>query len=176
MKILKVLFAILTLLPGLSLVSADDFDWLRDLNMRAEADLSEFRARLETRFKVGDLKIRTILGNIEKPADAYILLRIGEMTDQPIDRIIEKYKADRSKGWGAIARSLGIKPGSKDFNALKQGQDLYKIEFQGICDEPGKGQSKEKVKVKEKSKGKKYTERQKYLYMILRRHFYINPF
>jgi hypothetical protein len=47
------------------------------------------------------------------------------MSRQPTDYVIEKYKSDKGKGWGALANSLGIKPGSKDFHALKRGQDLY---------------------------------------------------
>jgi len=32
--------------------AADDFEWIRDLNIRAEADPSGFRARLAARFKI----------------------------------------------------------------------------------------------------------------------------
>ncbi len=104
---------------------AGDFNWMQDLNIKAQADPSEFRARLAARFKVGDVTIQTVLDNVGEPADAYMLLRLGEMSNQPIDHVIEKYKAEKGKGWGVLARSLGIKPGSKAFHALKRGQDLY---------------------------------------------------
>jgi hypothetical protein len=67
------------------------------------------------------------------------------MSNRPIDYVIEKYKAEKGKGWGVLAKSLGIKPGSKDFHALKQGQDLY------VDKDRGKG----KVKGKGKGKGRK---------------------
>jgi hypothetical protein len=143
MKPLKMLFVIvLELLLVSSVASAGDFDWIKDFNIKAEADSSGFRARLEARFQVGDMEIRTVLSNVEKPADAYVLLRLGEMSNRPIGHVIEKYKAEKGKGWGVLAKSLGIKPGSKDFHALKQGQDLY--------DDKNRG----KAKVKSKSKGK----------------------
>jgi hypothetical protein len=41
------------------------------------------------------------------------------------ERVIEKYESGKGKGWGALAKSLGIRPGSKEFHALKQGHDLY---------------------------------------------------
>jgi len=146
MKPLKILFVILMeLLLVSSVASAGDFDWIKDFNIKAEADPSGFRARLEARFQVGDIEIRTVLGNVEKPADAYMLLRIGEMSNQPIVHVIEKYKAKKGKGWGVLAKSLGIKPGSKDFHALKQGQDLY----------VDKDRGKDKVKSKGKGKGRK---------------------
>jgi hypothetical protein len=146
MKPLKMLFVILLeLLLVSSVASAGDFDWIKDFNIKAKADPSGFRARLEARFQVGDIEIRTVLSNVEKPADAYMLLRLGEMSNRPIDYVIEKYKAEKGKGWGVLAKSLGIKPGSKDFHALKQGQDLY------VDKDRGKG----KVKGKGKGKGRK---------------------
>ena len=136
---------LLELLLVSSVASAGDFDWVKDFNIKAEADPSGFRARLEARFQVGDIEIRTVLGNVEKPADAYMLLRLGEMSNRPVAHVIEKYKAGKGKGWGVLAKSLGIKPGSKDFHALKQGQDLYDDENRG----------KAKVKTKSKGKGRK---------------------
>lgn len=142
MKPLKMLFVILLkLLLVSSVASAGDFDWIKDFNIKAEVDPSGFRARLEARFQVGDMEIRTVLGNAKNPADAYMLLRLGEMSNRPIDYVIEKYKAKKGKGWGVLAKSLGIKPGSKDFHALKQVQDLYV--------------DKDRGKAKVKSKGKR---------------------
>ena len=127
---------------ALPIASADDFDWMRSFNIKAEADPSGLRARLEARFQVGDIRIKTVLGNVEEPVDAYMLLRLGEMSNQPVDRVIEKYRAEKGKGWGALAKSLGIKPGSKDFHALKQGQDLYNDENIGKDKVKGKGKGR----------------------------------
>ena len=144
MKMIKVFFVVsMALLLFTSAVVAGDFDWVRNLNIQAEADPSGFRARLATRFKIGDAQIKVVLQNVENPADAYMVLRLGEMSNQPTDRVIEEYKYDRGKGWGVLAKSLGIKPGSKEFHALKRSQDLY--------DETPKGKSKGK----HKDKGKK---------------------
>jgi hypothetical protein len=52
------------------------------------------------------------------------LLRLGEISERPIDLVIEKYRRNNGKGWGEVAKSLGIKPGSRQFHALKQGHDL----------------------------------------------------
>lgn len=146
MKTLKIFYMTMTVLLIVSPVAfaGEDFGWMRDFNIKAEADPSGFRARLEARFQVGDVRIKTVLGNTEKPADAYMCLRLGEMSHQPVEHVIEKYKAGKGKGWGALARSLGIKPGSKDFHALKQGHDLH----------DGKGRGNDKVKSKGKSAGK----------------------
>jgi hypothetical protein len=142
-KIMKKLSILLLIFAELLIVSSvafsGDFDWIRDFNFRAESDPSGFRARLEARFHVGDMEINTVLGNVHEPADAYILLRLGEMSNQPIDHVIEKYKIVKGSGWGVIAKSLGIKPGSKDFHALKQSQDLYDDNERGDAKAKGKG-------------------------------------
>jgi len=143
MKLVKMLFVVaVALLLVSSVAVAGDFDWIKDLNVQAEADPSGFRARLGVRFKIGDVEIKTVLSNVEKPADAYMVLRLGEMSKQPTDYVINQYRSSKGKGWGELAKSLGIKPGSNEFHALKRGQDLY------YDNDRGKGK-------KAKGKGKK---------------------
>jgi hypothetical protein len=126
MNLLKILFISLwALLAVTSFAMANDFGWTEDLNIQAQADPSGFRARLATRFNLGDVEVRAVLGNIGNPADAYIILRLGEMSGRPTSYVVDRYRQDKGKGWGALAKSLGIKPGSEEFHALKSGQDLY---------------------------------------------------
>ena len=103
---------------------AGDFDWMRDLNLRASTDASGFRAQLSTRFNIGDAEIKVVLGNVDHPADAYMVFRLGEMSSMPYSYVLNKYKAEKGKGWGSLAKSLGIKPGSREFHILKQGSDI----------------------------------------------------
>jgi hypothetical protein len=148
MKLIKMLFLVLmVLLLVSSRAVAGDFDWVKDFNIQAEADPSGIRARLAIRFKIGDAEIEAVLSNVEKPADAYMVFRLGEMSKQSTSYVVEKYKAGKGKGWGALAKSLGIKPGSREFHALKRGNDIY--------DAKPKGKDKAKGKNKTKSKGKK---------------------
>jgi len=118
------LSVVLTIFFTATLASAGDFDWTRDLNIRAEADPSGFRAQLSTRFKIGDAQVKVVLGKVDRPADAYMVFRLGEMSSRTVDYVLNKYKTEKSNGWGALAKSLGIKPGSSEFHALKQGSDV----------------------------------------------------
>lgn len=120
-----VLPAVLATLLWAPLASAGDFDWTRDFNVRAEADPSGFRARLAARFKIGDAEIDAVIGNTESPADAYVVLRLGEMSSRSSKYVMERHRSEKGEGWGALAKSLGIKPGSREFHALKRGDDLY---------------------------------------------------
>ena len=143
MKMIKVFFVVfMVLLLVSTTVEAGDFDWIRGFNIQAEANPSGFRARLATRFKIGDAQVKIVLNNIEEPADAYMVLRLGEMSNQPTESVIEEYKSGKGKGWGALAKSLGIKPGSKEFHALKRHHDLYDEKPNGKSKGKGKGKGK----------------------------------
>ncbi len=151
MKLLIILALVVMLQLGVATAAvARDFDWFDDLSVQAEADPSGFRARLTARFKIGDVQVKAVLGNVEKPADAYMVLRLGEMSRRPTEYVIAEYKSNKGKGWGALARSLGIKPGSREFHALKRGHDLY----DGSGKDKGSGQSRGKGKGKGRSKGR----------------------
>ena len=129
----------LILLLAASAQAAQDFAWVNDFNIQAQSDPTGFRARLATRFRIGDAEISAVIGNVASPADAYIVFRLGEMSGKPCDRVMREYKTSKGKGWGVIAKSLGIKPGSKEFHALKRSQDLYNGH-----DKKGKGKGKNK--------------------------------
>jgi len=137
----------LSLLLCATMALAGDFDWMQQLNITAQADPSGFRARLATRFNVGDARISAVIGNVGNPADAYMVFRLGEMAHKNPEYVLDRYQSGKKKGWGAFAKSIGIKPGSQEFHALKKGHDL---------DSPGdgKGKGKGKGKNKDKKKGK----------------------
>jgi hypothetical protein len=152
MKLVKIFLVVLMMLLFVSSVTeAGDFDWVPEFNLKAEADPSGFRARLATRFRIGNAQIEAVLSNADKPADAYMVCRLGEMSGRSADDVLEKYEAGKGRGWGALAKSLGIKPGSSEFHALKRGDDLYDTKSHGR----DKSKDKGKAKGKNKSKGKK---------------------
>ena len=98
MKFIKILFLVwMMLLLGSSPGAAGDFDWIQGFNIQAEQDPSGFRARLAARFQIGNAQIDVLLSNVEKPADAYIALRLGEMSRQPVDYVIEQYKSNKGR-------------------------------------------------------------------------------
>ena len=121
------------LLPVLFLhkAYAADFGWLEEFTIRAHADPDGFRAKIRARFKIGDTEIDVALGNMKDPADLYMVYRLSEISKKPVSYVIDHYKTGKGKGWGALAKSLGIKPGSREFHALKSGDDLYKVKGSG---------------------------------------------
>jgi len=105
-------------------VLARDFDWLRNLSIQAQADPSGFVASLSTRFHLGGAQVEAVISNVGNQADAYMVLRMAEMSHTPVAVVTERYHRYRHQGWGVMAKQLGIKPGSQGFHALKAGDDL----------------------------------------------------
>ena len=105
-------------------VYAGDFDWVESLSIEANSDGSGFRTRLATRFKLGGATVKAVLSDVGSGADAYMVMRLGEMSGQNIETVTKEYKRNKGKGWGRLAKRLGIKPGSRAFKALKSGHDL----------------------------------------------------
>ena len=120
-------------------------EFLRNLNVRAQADPEGFSATLSSQFRVSGTEVKVVLGAVHDPADAFMVLQLGQMSRQPAAAVLSVYQSHAGKGWGVIAKELGIKPGSAEFHALKRG-DLHfgaPPAARGD-DEPGHGHGKGK--------------------------------
>ena len=133
MKLFKILIiSSLALLIVSSAAIARDFGWTRDFNIQAKSNPSGFRAKIATRFDLSDLQVMALRNIFASPADAYIMLRFGEMQgvlkklskDEGI-AAVKKYRSNKGKGWKALADILGVDTDSKEFLALKHGHDLH---------------------------------------------------
>jgi hypothetical protein len=84
------------------------------------------------------------------PGDAYMAAKVASVSRRSVEDVVAVYNRNRGKGWGAIAKQMGIKPGSAEFHALKADGDDFS--------ESGKkrGKGKGKGRAKKKGKGKKW--------------------
>ncbi len=55
------------------------------------------------------------------PADVYYACALAHAVRLPCIDIVREYDRHPGKGWGALAKRYGIKPGSPAFHALKRG-------------------------------------------------------
>lgn len=55
------------------------------------------------------------------PGDIYYACALAYQLRRPCQDVLRMYERDHGQGWGAIAKRLGIKPGSAEFHALKGG-------------------------------------------------------
>lgn len=121
--------------------------FLNDLNVQARADQNGFSAKLSAQFGVPLARVQVVIKTVKEPADAFMCFQLGQMTQKPSETVMKEYQANKGKGWGVIAKNLGIKPGSPEFHALKNGDFV----FNG---EPGKGSGKGKGKGKGKGRNR----------------------
>ncbi len=111
----------LALLLPLSALASGLEGFLAGVNVQARADLPGFSARLSTQFGVPVTQVHAVIQAVPEPADAFMILQLGQMSGRQPDRVLAVYRPNPGKGWGAVARELGIKPGSAEFHALKSG-------------------------------------------------------
>jgi hypothetical protein len=114
-------------------------DFLSNLNIQARADMNGFSAKISAQFGTPDVQVRAVLSTVSDPADAFMVFQLGHMTQTPPEKVLRVYKSNKGRGWGVIAKELGIKPGSAEFHALKRGDFQF---GSSDNDGPGKGKGK----------------------------------
>ena len=83
--------------------------------------ITDYGLRLSAQFGRPLPEVHTLMRSVAEPADAFMCLQLSQMLGVPPQRVMSIYNQNRGRGWGTIAKSLGIKPGSPEFHALKQG-------------------------------------------------------
>ena len=133
------LLVIFVAVPGVAAASLDSF--LNSVNVQAQADLPGFHARVSAQFGVPVPQVQAVLHTVGSPADAFMVFQLGQMAHRPPEAVVQTYQSHQGKGWGVIAKELGIKPGSKEFHALKNGDLVF---GGGPSEGGGKGKGKGK--------------------------------
>jgi spore germination protein YaaH len=118
---------------------------LVSINSQAQGDPGGFVSRTASHFAVAASVVEGLLARKMPPADVYMSILISSVTKRPVGQVVEVYDANKGKGWGVIAKQMGIKPGSAEFHALKK--DNFSMKN-------GNGNGKGKDKNKGKGKGK----------------------
>lgn len=138
MKKLALSLCILLFCAGAAMAEGLDV-FVDNLNAQAVADRNGAVASVGSHFGVPFSDVELIAGTVGSLADAFMVLQIGRWTGLSRDRIMGTYGAKKGQGWGAIAKDLGIKPGSAEFHALKNGDFGYTMDRSGKGEKHGKG-------------------------------------
>ncbi|MFQ5735774.1 MAG: hypothetical protein ACE5GY_02800, partial [Thermodesulfobacteriota bacterium] len=105
---------------------------LGKLNIDAKADKGNFIKSLSAAYKVPEKDIRALISKEGmRPADVYMAVRLSRMSKRPLGHVVRVYKGNKGKGWGVVARRLGIEPGSKEFHVLRKGVPAGKRQKHG---------------------------------------------
>ncbi len=121
---------------------------LNSINAEAKLDLGVFKTDLRLKYNVDEKKIDYMSTKLKmQPAEWYFALEIGKYSKKPIDEVLNVYSQNKSKGWGYIAKQMGIKPGSPAFHALKNNASGKSKKVKGNSGNKGnKGNGKGKNK------------------------------
>ena len=126
---------------------------LKDMNIKASANINDFISTLGFKYEVSTSKIKHLIVDYNfTPADAYMTLSISRITDKSIHDVAHTYKDNKLKGWGFVAKEMGIKPGSREFHQLKKAMKYDESEVTESAS--GKGKNKKWNKGQGKGKGK----------------------
>jgi hypothetical protein len=149
MKKIMVVFVLFILAASPAFAAGGIDAFLNNLNVQARADLGGFSAKVSAQFGVPLPRVQAAIKIAEHPADAFMIFQLGQMSHKPYEEVVKVYQKQKGQGWGVMAKSLGIKPGSREFHALKNGD----MAFTGAPG--GKGGGPDKDNGKGKGKGKK---------------------
>ncbi|NCD12343.1 MAG: hypothetical protein EOL93_07300 [Epsilonproteobacteria bacterium] len=78
MKVLKSFF--MGLLMSASMLFGADFGWMSQLNTRYVSNPTGLHSGLNERFNVGDAIVSSVVKSVANPADAYMVLKLAEMS------------------------------------------------------------------------------------------------
>ena len=94
---------------------------LNRINTSAKLDFGVFKTEMALSFNIEEKRIDHLRTSVKmEPAEIYFALELSRISGKHIDNVVEVYENNKEKGWGFIAKQLGIKPGSPEFHKLKE--------------------------------------------------------
>jgi hypothetical protein len=111
---------------------------LTNVDVQARQDIGLFKSDVSINFGVPLPKIERSL-KILSPGDLFMAAQMSVSLNKPFDVVVETYTKNKGKGWGVIAKDMGIKPGSPEFHAMKKS-----MKSKGAKVGKGNGKSAEK--------------------------------
>lgn len=127
---------------------------LTTISTNAKADWSLFKTEVSKAYNTTVAKIDKLIGLGMSGGDIVITLEIATIGKKPIDDVATCYTKNKSKGWGVIAKEMGIKPGSAEFHKLKSNCKSKAEKGKSKGNSGSKGNSQSKGNGNSKGKGK----------------------
>ncbi|QDH71130.1 hypothetical protein [Marilutibacter alkalisoli] len=124
----------LAMLPGIA--AAQDFtfgwnprsgdvwvdNWLDDMNRYGSRYREPFVDEMVRYHGAPRDLVSELLGTRRwAPGDVYMACTIASIIGRPCRYVADIWERDHGRGWGVVAKDLGIKPGSPEFHRLKKG-------------------------------------------------------
>lgn len=95
--------------------------WLGDMNRYGSRYRDPFVDELVRYHAAPRDLVVDLLARRWAPGDIYFACALAKLAGRPCRYVVEQWERDHAQGWGAMAKRLGIKPGSPQFHQLKRG-------------------------------------------------------
>ena len=95
--------------------------WLGDMNRYGNRYRDPFVDELVRYHAAPRDLVVDLLARRWAPGDIYFACALAKLAGRPCRYVVELWERDHGQGWGAMAKRLGIKPGSAQFHQLKRG-------------------------------------------------------
>ena len=147
-KLFLIMFVMAVVASGQAIAQYSTGDTQLNLSLTkidddAKLNFSLFKTDLSTSYSVSASTINK--WSVEfgfRGGEIYLILELAKILKKSPDEVFKVYSANRTKGWGAISKELGIKPGSPEFHALKNGAGNKAQKSGGKPKTPAKGKGK----------------------------------
>jgi len=93
----------------------------KDLNVEAGVQVDAFVSELSIAYAMPKAQIEDLVYKMRMPfGDVFVSVWLASSMKKPLSVVMKEYEVNRGKGWGVMAKNLGIKPGSEAFHFLKK--------------------------------------------------------
>jgi len=92
---------------------------LSNLNVEAGVHVDAFVSELSISYTIPKVQIEDLVYTMRMPfGDVFVSVWLAASMKKPLSAVAKEYDVNKDKGWGVMAKNLGIKPGSDSFHSL----------------------------------------------------------
>jgi hypothetical protein len=94
---------------------------LANLSVEAGVQVDAFVSELSISYAIPKVQIEDLVYTMRMSlGDVFVSVWLASTMKKPLPLVVKEYEANKTKGWGVTATTLGIKPGSDAFHSLKK--------------------------------------------------------
>ncbi len=93
---------------------------LHRINLITKFNMAEFSSKVAKTWGTSEQNVLLGFRYGLNAYEVYLVIALSRISGRQPMTVISMYRQDKNKGWGVLAKNLGIKPGSKQFKRLKE--------------------------------------------------------
>jgi hypothetical protein len=125
---------------------------LSNLNAEAGVYVDAYVSELSISYALPKVQIEDLVYKMRLPfGDVFVSVWLAATLKKPLSAVVKEYDVNKDRGWGVMAKNLGIKPGSEAFHSLKKDSSV-ELELAQKRNREKKAEKPEKSSSKGKSK------------------------